>query len=49
MSALITSINDLASRPINVSVQIDGKELILAQAKFPNTQGDENGKNRYKV
>jgi hypothetical protein len=49
MSALITSINALASRPINVSVQIDGKELILAQAKFPNTQGDANRKNAYRV
>jgi uncharacterized membrane protein len=49
MSAVITAINALASRPINVSVQIDGKELILAQAKFPNTQGDENRKNSYKI
>jgi hypothetical protein len=49
MSAVITAINALASRPINVSVQIDGKELILAQANFPNTQGDENRKNSYKI
>jgi len=49
MSALITAINALASRPIHVSVQIDGKELILAQAKFPNLQGDVNRKNAHKV
>ena len=48
-SAVIAAINALASRPIHVSVQIDGKELILALGKFSNLQGDVNRKNSHKV
>jgi hypothetical protein len=49
MSALITSINALASRPIHVSVQLDGVKLIEALGKFSNLQGDVNRKNSHKV
>ena len=31
-----------ASRPITTSIQVDSKELILAQSKFKNVQGDAN-------
>ena len=31
-----------ASRPITTSIQVDCKELILAQSKFKNVQGDAN-------
>jgi hypothetical protein len=41
-SSLITAINDLASRPIHVSVQMDGKKVITGLAEFKNTQGDAN-------
>jgi hypothetical protein len=48
MSAVIAAINALASRPINVS--IDGKKVIEATTGAqPNTQGEENRKNSYKV
>ena len=48
MAAVIAAINNLASRPINVS--IDGKKVIEATTGAqPNTQGDENRKNSYKM
>jgi len=48
MSAVISAINALANRPINVS--IDGKKVIEATTGAqPNTAGDENRKNSYKV
>jgi uncharacterized membrane protein len=48
MSAVIAAINSLASRPINVS--IDGKKVIEATTGAnPNTAGDENRKNSYKM
>jgi hypothetical protein len=40
--ALITAINNLASRPIHVSVQMDGKQVITGLAEFKNVQGDAN-------
>ena len=40
--SLITAINNLASRPIHVSVQMDGKKVITGLAEFKNTQGDAN-------
>ena len=47
-SAIIAAINSLASRPINVS--IDGKKVIEATTGAnPNTAGDENRKNSYKM
>jgi hypothetical protein len=55
-SALISAINGLrsdikalASRPINTSVQIDGKELATMQGKYPNEAGDANGKVAYQM
>lgn len=55
-SALISAINGLrsdikalASRPINTSVQIDGKELATMQGKYPNEAGDANGKVAYRM
>ena len=48
MSAVIAAINSLANRPINVS--IDGKKVIEATTGAnPNTTGDENRKNSYKM
>ena len=48
MSAVIAAINSLANRPINVS--IDGKKVIEATTGAnPNTAGDENRKNSYKM
>jgi hypothetical protein len=48
MSAVISAINALANRPINVS--IDGKKVIEATTGAnPNTAGDENRKNSYKM
>jgi hypothetical protein len=48
MAAVIAAINNLASRPINVS--IDGKKVIEATTGAqPNTQGEENRKNSYKM
>jgi hypothetical protein len=48
MSAVISAINALANRPINVS--IDGKKVIEATTGAqPNTQGEENRKNSYKM
>ncbi len=48
-SALISAINGLrsdikalASRPINTSVQLDGKELVLAQGTYSKEKGDAN-------
>lgn len=48
-SALIQAINGLrsdmkalASRPINTSVQLDGKELVLAQGTYSKEKGDAN-------
>ena len=32
----------LASRPINTSVQLDGKELVLAQGTYSKEKGDAN-------
>jgi len=49
MSAVIAAINTLASRPIHVSVQLDGVKLIEALGEFPNTQGDVNAKSSYKI
>ena len=49
MSAVIAAINNLASRPIHVSVQLDGVKLIEALGEFPNTQGDVNAKSSYKI
>ena len=55
-SSLISAINGLrsdikalASRPINTSVQIDGKELATMQGKYPNEAGDANGKVAYQM
>jgi hypothetical protein len=49
LPAVVAAINELrsdmkalASRPINTSIQVDSKELILAQSKFKNVQGDAN-------
>jgi hypothetical protein len=48
MSAVISAINALANRPVNVS--IDGKKVIEATTGAqPNTAGDENRKNSYKM
>jgi hypothetical protein len=48
MSAVIEAINSLANRPINVS--IDGKKVIEATiGAQPNTTGDENRKNSYRI
>jgi len=48
MSAVIAAINALSNRPINVS--IDGKKVIEATTGAnPNTQGEENRKNSYKM
>lgn len=48
-AALIAAINGLkndmkvlASRPINTSVQLDGKELVLAQGTYSKEKGDAN-------
>jgi len=48
-SSLIQAINGLrsdmkalASRPINTSVQLDGKELVLAQGTYSKEKGDAN-------
>jgi hypothetical protein len=48
-SALIQAINGLrsdmkalVSRPINTSVQLDGKELVLAQGTYSKEKGDAN-------
>lgn len=49
MSAVIAAINNLASRPIHVSVQLNGVKLIEALGEFPNTQGDVNAKSSYKI
>jgi uncharacterized membrane protein (DUF106 family) len=49
MSAVIAAINALASRPINVSTQIDGKEIATIQGKYPNQAGDANRVSSYKV
>ena len=49
MSAVIAAINTLASRPIHVSVQLNGVKLIEALGEFPNTQGDVNAKSSYKI
>jgi hypothetical protein len=47
-AAIISAINALANRPINVS--IDGKKVIEATTGAqPNTAGDENRKNSYKM
>jgi hypothetical protein len=46
--AIINAINNLANRPINVS--IDGKKVIEATTgNQPNTVGDESRKNSYKM
>jgi uncharacterized membrane protein len=48
MASVIAAINALANRPINVS--IDGKKVIEATTGAnPNTQGDANRKNSYKM
>jgi hypothetical protein len=56
LSPLIAAINGLksdmkalASRPIQTSVQVDGKELATMQGKYPNEAGDANGKVAYKI
>jgi hypothetical protein len=47
-TAIINAINNLANRPINVS--IDGKKVIEATTgNQPNTVGDESRKNSYRV
>jgi len=47
-TAIINAINNLANRPINVS--IDGKKVIEATTgNQPNTAGDESRKNSYRV
>lgn len=47
-TSIVNAINALANRPINV--QIDGKKVIEATTGAqPNTQGDENRKNSYKI
>jgi hypothetical protein len=47
-TAVINAINNLANRPINVS--IDGKKVIEATTgNQPNTVGDESRKNSYKM
>jgi len=47
-SAIISAINALSNRPINVS--IDGKKVIEATTGAqPNTQGDESRKNSYQM
>ena len=50
LSPLIAAINGLksdmkalASRPIQTSVQLDGKELATMQGKYPNEAGDAKG------
>ena len=49
LSPLIAAINGLksdmkvlASRPINTSVQLDGKELVLAHGTYSKEKGDAN-------
>jgi hypothetical protein len=56
LSPLIAAINGLksdmkalASRPIQTSVQIDGKELATMQGKYPNEAGDANGQVAYQM
>ena len=39
----------LASRPIQTSVQLDGKELATMQGKYPNEAGDANGQVAYQM
>jgi len=46
---LKNSILALASRPINVPVQIDGKEIAIARAKYPNEAGDAEGQVAFKT
>ena len=46
---LKNSIMALASRPINVSVQVDGKEIAIARAKYPNEAGDAEGQVAFKT
>ena len=55
-STLISAINGLrsdmkalASRPINTSVQVDGKELAILQGNYPNEVGDANRKVSFKI
>jgi hypothetical protein len=42
IAELRRDINALANRPINISVQLDGKELATVQGKYPNEAGDAN-------
>jgi hypothetical protein len=56
LSPLIAAINGLksdmkalASRPIQTSVQLDGKELATMQGKYPNEKGDANGQVAYQM
>jgi hypothetical protein len=56
LSPLIAAINGLksdmkalASRPIQTSVQLDGKELATMQGKYPNEAGDANGQVAYQM
>ena len=56
LSPLIAAINGLksdmkalASRPIQTSVQVDGKELATMQGKYPNEAGDANGQVAYQM
>lgn len=49
INGLRSDIKALASRPINTSVQIDGKELATMQGKYPNEAGDANGKVAYQM
>jgi hypothetical protein len=49
MSTVISAIKELASRPINVTVEMDSVKVIEALGKFPNTQGDVNAISSFKV
>jgi hypothetical protein len=49
MTSVISAIKELASRPINVTVEMDSVKVIEALGKFPNTQGDVNAISSFKV
>jgi hypothetical protein len=49
MTSVISAIKELASRPVHVTVQLDGKNLIEAQGEFPNTKGEADSKYAFKV
>jgi hypothetical protein len=49
MTSVISAIKELASRPINVTVQMDSVKVIEALGEFPNTKGETDSKYAFKV